>query len=288
MKLVATDLDGTLLNDHHQISEENKRAIKKAQKHGVQVAVATGRSFKAANKPLQDAGITCPIICLNGAQIYTNDHKLIKAVPLSMNVAVRIKKACQKEDVYFELFTNKGGFSDSRDKFLAVIIDIITSANPEVSEDDIRARASMRFQDEDITIVDDYDSVFEQKDMDIYKVLAFSVEHEKLIRVKDDLANETRVKITSSGLDNLEFNNPEAQKGNALEFLAGRLGFKMDQVMAIGDNYNDLSMLIGAGRGVAMGNADDNIKKQCGYVTKTNLENGVAHAIEEMLKECYE
>ncbi|WP_407271832.1 Cof-type HAD-IIB family hydrolase [Radiobacillus sp. PE A8.2] len=285
MKLIATDLDGTLLNEEHEISPENVKAIEKANASGIEVIVATGRSYESAKKPLNSVGLVCPIISLNGAVIYTETGEITRSVPLQKNVAKLIQHTCEKHDIYFELFTNKGGFSNNRDKFVQVVIDIFTSANPDLDASEVRKHAEQRFQNETISIVENYDTVLAQDDIEVYKVLAFSLDKNNLQSVKEQLQSESELAITSSGYDNLEFNHPDAQKGIALELVANKLGINMKDVMAIGDNFNDVSMLKAAGRGVAMGNADVAIKKMCNYVTTTNKENGVAHAIEAMLND---
>jgi hydroxymethylpyrimidine pyrophosphatase-like HAD family hydrolase len=106
-----------------------------------------------------------------------------------------------------------------------------------------------------------------------------------LAAVREELSEESGIAITSSGDINLEFNHPEAQKGIALKSFAASLGIEMKDVMALGDNWNDASMLKMAGRGVAMANAEEGIKELCEYSTKSNIEDGVAAAIEEMLQE---
>ena len=114
--------------------------------------------------------------------------------------------------------------------------------------------------------------------------MAFSTVQDQLEAVHKELESDTDIAITSSGDINLEFNHPEAQKGFALKHYAARLGIDMKDVMSLGDNWNDASMLEMAGRGVAMANAADGIKDLCQYTTKSNREHGVAVAIEEMLK----
>lgn len=283
MKIIATDLDGTLLNNKHMISDENAEAIRQAKKAGVEVVVATGRSYSAAHKPLQEAGLVCPIICLNGAQIYTKTGELIYDAPLERSSCFRVQKACEEEGMYFEVFTNQGGFSDSRDKFVQVMVDITLSANPELKRENVEALAKKRFQDEDIEVIEDFEALFNNPEMIPYKILAFSILDEELEAVHNRLKEDRDLAITSSGFSNLEFNHPKAQKGIALSFYANKQGIDMKEVMAIGDNFNDESMITMAGFGVAMGNAEEGIKKVSDFVTKTNLENGVAHAIEKIL-----
>ncbi|MDL4843038.1 Cof-type HAD-IIB family hydrolase [Aquibacillus rhizosphaerae] len=288
MKLFATDLDGTLLNEKHEVSQENAEAIRKAQAHGIEIVVATGRSFNAARKPLDAVGLDCPVICLNGAKVHDKDGKVTSTIPLDKAMCHKIKNACQNEGIYFEVFTNEGGFSSSREKFLEVMIDIAISAYPDLDEDMVRERGKQRFQDEDIQVTNDFQALFARNDIDVYKILAFSIVEGELINVNRQLQSETGIAITSSGDSNLEFNHPDAQKGIALKLFAAERGIEMKDVMAIGDNYNDVSMLKMAGRGVAMGNSDEAIKKVCNYSTKSNSEHGVAYAIEEMLEEIYQ
>ncbi|GAE31043.1 Cof-type HAD-IIB family hydrolase [Alkalihalobacillus hemicellulosilyticus] len=283
MKIIATDLDGTLLNEKHIISNENAAAIRKAQKSGIEVVVATGRSFSAAYKPLQQAELNCPIICLNGAQIYTLEQELIYNAPLDRSSCFEIQKACQEEGMYFEVFTNKGGYSDSRDKFIQVMVDIALSANPELKREDVETLAKQRFQDEEIEVIQNFEKLFNNTEITPYKILAFSILDHELEAVRNRLKDHEQLAITSSGFSNLEFNHPNAQKGIALSYYANQKGISMIDVTAIGDNFNDESMISMAGWGVAMGNAEDGIKEISNYVTKTNIENGVAHAIEKVL-----
>ena len=285
MRLIATDLDGTLLNDGGEVSPENAKAIKQAIEQGIEFVVATGRSYDAANKPLQAAGLSAPVVSLNGAMTYSLDGKLIRDVPLDQTAVRKIQLACQEENIYFEVFTNEGVFSTSREHFIAVMVDILESANPNLSEEEIRENAELRFQHEKVQFIENYNELFEIEDLKIYKILAFSLEKEKLNKVNADLSEESGITITSSGDINLEFNHPDAQKGIALEALAESMEIEMKDVMTLGDNFNDVSMLKMAGRGVAMGNAADEIKSLCSHMTKTNNEHGVAFAIEEMLKE---
>lgn len=283
MKLIATDLDGTLLDDEGKISEDNIKAIKKVMALGIKFVVATGRSYEAARLPLQAAHISCPIICLNGAMMFEADQTVINKVVMDELIAKKILKVCQQHNMYVEFFTSNGIYSESRDGFIHVLVDIMKSANPTISEVEIREKAELRFQAEPVTFIDHYEQIFAMDQVDIYKILAFSTDQNELIAVHKQLSSESNVAITSSGDINLEFNHPDAQKGLALQHYADRLGIDMKDVMALGDNLNDASMLQMAGRGVAMANAADDIKALCQYTTKSNREHGVAVAIEEML-----
>ncbi|MFC4403419.1 Cof-type HAD-IIB family hydrolase [Gracilibacillus xinjiangensis] len=283
MQLIATDLDGTLLNENHEISAENRQALQMAKDNGVEIVVATGRSYSAAKLPLRNAGLDFPIICLNGAKIYDKAEQLIRSAPLDKQTCREIQQVCQQNNMYFEVFTNKATYSESREKFLEVMIDIMVSAFPHLSREDVELEATNRFQQERIETVDDFEALFDREDIEVYKMLAFSMDDTTLERVRETLEKAPDLTITSSGLSNLEFNHPDAQKGIAVELFAKKYGIKMKDVMAIGDNFNDVSMIKAAGFGVAMGNANEEIKAMANFTTRTNREDGVAYAVRKFL-----
>jgi len=285
MKLIATDLDGTLLNERGEVSQENADAIKKAIDKGMKFIVATGRSYTAAIKPLQKVGITCPIICLNGANIYEGEQNLLRSVPMDMALCREILNACPDDDIYIEFFTNNEVYSVSREYFIKVMKNIVKTANPNATDEEVHQAAQLRMQNENITIIESNEEIFSAKDLIIYKILVFSLNKEILSTLYKRFEHNLKLAVTSSGDINLEFNHPDAQKGIALQIYAEKLGISMDEVMALGDNLNDRDMLERAGRSVAMGNAAEEIKQLSKYTTKTNVEHGVAYAIEEMLKE---
>lgn len=285
MKLIASDLDGTLLNDRGQISEKNAAAIKKAIDSGLYFAAATGRSRQAASIPLREAGIHCPIISLNGAMLFNEQGELLHSIEMERESAEKVLEVCRERGMYLEFFTNKGILSVSREHFMEVLVDIMQSAHPHLTAEDIRAHAHLRFQFEPVEFIDNYDMIFEMEDIRIYKILAFSIDRGQLLEARKALKNDTHMAITSSGDINLEFNHSEAQKGIALQRLAEYLDVPLKDVVALGDNWNDVSMFQVAGLGIAMGNASDEIKKLADRTTKSNIEDGVAEVIEQILME---
>ncbi|MCZ0701728.1 Cof subfamily protein (haloacid dehalogenase superfamily) [Natronobacillus azotifigens] len=284
MKVIATDLDGTLLSTTGEISSRNAQAIRKAQEAGITVIVATGRSYHAAHKPLKQAGLTCPIICLNGANIYTENGTITRSIPLSKSVSKEILALCQEHQAYFELYTSRGVFSTDRKDFMKIIVNIILSSHPDVSAEEVEHRAQQRFQEDDFQFTNDFHALLEDQSLEVFKALAFSLEANGLDKIKAPFKDRDEVVVTSSGYDNAEFNHPEAQKGIALQLFLEDKNIDLADVMAIGDNYNDLSMLEIVGRGVAMGNAEQGVKNSCSFETLSNDEDGVAHAIETVLK----
>ncbi|MBS4190003.1 HAD family phosphatase [Bacillus sp. FJAT-49705] len=283
IKCIAIDMDGTLLTATQQITDENIAAIRKAQSQGVEVVIATGRSFKEARFVLDRAGLICPVICINGAEIRSVNNEIIAANSLEKTIAKQAASILSERNVYYEVYTNQGTYTLDEDKAISIIADIVLSANPEADIDQIMKVAKIRLSKGLIQKVDNYDVIFNHEEHQIYKLLAFSFEQDLLSSAKEALLKLGQLAVSASGNENLELTSLDAQKGIALEAFVNEKGITLQETMAIGDNYNDLSMFKMAGRAVAMGNADEVIKAQCDAVTLTNEESGVAKAILEVL-----
>lgn len=283
IKCIASDMDGTLLNSSQQISVENKKAILKAQAQGIEFVVATGRSYQEATYVLAQAGLTCPVICVNGAEVRSKAGEVLSATPIDKQLAKDAAARLTEKDVYFEVYTNQGAFTTDMDKAISILVDIVMSANPEVNKEAVIEVAGARLRDGLIHTIEDYELLFGDEDYQIYKLLAFSFDKDRLESAKESLSELDGLAVSTSGHDNLEITNEQAQKGIALESFVKGKGIDLTETMAIGDNYNDVSMLEKAGRSVAMGNADYYIKSLCDVITDTNEESGVAKAILEVI-----
>lgn len=284
MKMIAIDMDGTLLDSCERVTNENAKAIRRAQEKGIEVVIATGRTFYTAANLLKKAKVKVPIICLNGADIRDHDGKQLASAPIDYESFIKIEKACTKHGVHFEVCTNHCIYSISKEQSLNARITSAKSAHLHFHKADVIDKFYAHVSSGYVKLIDSFHQLLEQN-IEIYKVLAFSCENEKLLNIKDELAHEETLHVTSSGRNNLEINHANAQKGSALEKFAAEKGVAMKDVLAIGDHFNDLSMLKKAGKSVAMGNAEEEVKKICDFITKTNNEHGVAYAIEKMLKE---
>ncbi|WP_042354448.1 Cof-type HAD-IIB family hydrolase [Bacillus rubiinfantis] len=284
IRCIATDMDGTLLNSMQEITEENRQAIIKAQQQGVEVVVATGRSYQEAVYVLDAAGLQCPVICVNGAEVRSQDGEVLSANPIPNALARETAASLSASDIYFEVYTNRGAYTIDADKAVSTLVDIVMSANPEADREEIIVAAGARIRDGLIEVVDSYEQLFTNEEVLIYKFLAFSFEDDgKLEGASASLASFSELEVTKSGVENIEITHKNAQKGIALEAFTSSRGIALANTMAIGDNFNDISMLEKAGRAVAMGNASFEIKAMCDVITETNEESGVGKAILEVL-----
>ncbi|MGM0837065.1 MAG: Cof-type HAD-IIB family hydrolase [Bacillota bacterium] len=283
VKCIAIDMDGTLLNNNHVVSEENAKALKVAQRNGVEVVIATGRSYAEAKDVLVEAGIHCPIICVNGAEVRSIEGEVVAISPLMNTQVLELAEILDKHDVYFELYTQNGTYSKDYDKAVATLMDIFMSVNEENDYEEVLKAAKERMEDGRTKLVDSFDPILTDETTIIFKLLAFSLDKKRLEAARSELTETGHVAISSSGKDNLEITSKEAQKGIALSVFTSERGISMEDTMAIGDNYNDVSMFERVGRAVAMGNAPEGVKAKAHMETDTNINSGVAKAVLEVL-----
>lgn len=286
ISVIASDMDGTLLNEEMQISPGNAAAIKKAQDAGVHFVVATGREYREAKPLLETYGLSVPLITLNGAAIFDTEGKILDEVPITKPNAQLIMHQLEKRGLYYEIITNQGVVSNSRTRRIETVSHLLETVNPDTPFKLAVAMSSARVELMNIRYVDNYQVLLDDPKIQILKLVAFGQNGQKGLQpVREAIQQQVDVAISSSFENNIEINSPRAQKGLAIQNFADQLGIPMSQVMTIGDNLNDASMLRVAGVSYAMGNAIPKIKRLANHLTVTNNEDGVGKAILEQLAE---
>ncbi len=285
MRCISIDMDGTLLTNEQTVSFENVNAIREAQSQGITVVLNTGRAYDGAMKPLEGSGLEVPVICYNGAEIRSIEGEILHAIYLDRQQVQLIKQILDSEEIYYQLFTNKGVFTHDYDGTIDLIMDMMKSSNPALTSEELKVGAKRQFESLSLKAINDFDELLEDESLHVYKFLSFCFDENRLGRAASAAENVQNTVVTSSGKENLEINHEDAQKGLALETFVAQMGLDMKQTAAIGDNYNDVSMFNKASYPIAMGNADEQIKKQASFVTKTNEHDGVAHAIYKLMDE---
>ncbi len=241
IKLIALDMDGTLLNNEHEISPENQAAIKKAKDQDIHVVISTGRSLSTCQEIIEPLGESAYLVTINGGEIYDQDFNLIERNLFDPKDVRKLWDLTQKHQAFFWSSTVQGRFNTEEP-----------------------------FEKE----VEDYGWI----------KYGFNFEDEELREtVLEELKVHNSFEVTNSSPLNLEINPAGINKATALRKVSKWLDLTMDNVMAIGDSLNDIAMIHEAGFGVAMGNAQDVVKDEANWVTGTNLEHGVAQAIEHVL-----
>ena len=285
IKLIATDMDGTLLNAAHEISQENQEAIKFAQEHGITVVIATGRAFYEANTPVAETDLKVPYICLNGAEVRDETFNIMSTSHLNHSLVSKITSTLKEKDIYYQVYTNRGIYTENPQRDLEIYIDIAERAGQKADVEKIENSIQKRIDNGTLKIVDNYDKIEDIPGELIMKILAFDSDLGKIDLVGQELAQSPNLAVSSSSRGNLEITHSDAQKGIALSTIAKQLGIDLKDVMALGDNLNDVSMLERVGYSVAMDNAAPEVKTVAKYVTDSNENSGVGKAIMKFLKD---
>ncbi|MFO3702093.1 Cof-type HAD-IIB family hydrolase [Staphylococcus felis] len=284
VKLIATDMDGTLLNAAHEVSDENIKAIQYAQSQGVTVVIATGRAFYEAQDPIAPTGLKVPYICLNGAEVRDESFDIVHTSSLNHELYQRIRQELDRHHIYYQVYTNMGIYTEDPERDLAIYIDIAERSGQKADVEKIRKHIQHRIDIGTLKIVENYDHLEDIPGELIMKVLAFDTDLEKIERVKARLSEKSNLEVSSSSRGNIEITHADAQKGTAVASIAEKLGVSLEDTMAIGDNLNDKSMLERVGYPVAMANAIPELKEHAKFVTDTNENSGVAKAIYKVLE----
>ena len=237
IKLIALDMDGTLLTSQEKVSDYTKGVIAKALENDVHVVLSTGRWLNSCYPFAEELKLKSFLVTCNGGQIWTVGKDLLEEHLLTQEKIENMWYLAEKYDVFTWLVSTE---------------DIYYNQRPD------------NFYD--------------------HKWLKFGCETEdkdKLDKIIEELSHIDGLELTNSLPTNIEVNPKGVNKASALRKVCQDIGITMDQVLACGDSLNDIKMIQEAGVGVAVGNAQEAIKKVADYVTETNDNHGVAKAIEK-------
>lgn len=262
IRLVVTDLDGTLVAHANEIPPENIKALKDVYARGIHVAICSGRDALNMSKIAMEAGLPdCAILSLNGSYILDRPFgHVLESVHMDPVSA----KAC------LDVVLGHGG------ELLVCADTSFGICNTPLLEQMLRnpSRGSS------VDAVDDVPALYQMAAQGLNKLVYTERENpEKLEAVRRAIEKIPNVTVTSSWHCNIEIMPLGIDKGVAVARLAERLNISLNQVIAFGDNDNDIPMLSTVGFGVAMGNAIDPVRNIARYVTDTNLNHGVAKAL---------
>lgn len=282
IRLLALDLDGTLLDPHGRITEGNRAALEEARACGVRVALVTGRRFRDARPIALELGLDVPLIAHNGALTkHAQTLETVAALPLPLAAARKALKVGRAAGADALL-------SDDHEGLGLLVYDHVRGDNRSVQA--YLSWSKRIHGDEGYEAVRQVDSLEEYLDHEPVH-LAFSGGCNEMQTLETlvgrELGNDVRAFLTTYPKRDfalLDVVHPQASKGVGVAAAAAELGVTREEVMAIGDNFNDLEMLNYAGTGVVMGNADSSLHEIEGlYATTTNDEDGVARAIEKFI-----
>lgn len=269
IKLIAMDLDGTLMApDHITVTDRTKSALEKAHNMGIKMVIATGRTLSVIKDVLKQVPFIDYVIYSNGAVVYDRcKGENVYTDYMPSNIVNKVIDILESYPVYYELYANgesntqksKSAYFKNKDlppEFLDFYLQSL------INHDNLREFA---------------------KNNDIEKINLFYFDGEFYNEIKDKLFAVEEIDKTSPVSGDIEMTYKRVNKGAALSNMCKELGFTSDEVMSFGDADNDIEMLQFAGYGIAMGNASDDCKEAAKYETLSNGEDGIAAAIEKFV-----
>ena len=286
IKLIASDMDGTLLNHNHKIPKENVELINYAKNQGIEFVVATGRAYYEALPALNEKNINCDVISFNGGIVYDKNGNIISITPMLPKDLYYTIEILKSFDISYQLYTKNTIYTKSIETDINAYIDLIRSNGYDPDVEHLRAEAQQKLDVGYITEVENIELYLNEKENPPIKIIAISNDISKLENTAKLLSENTSISVTSSGANNIEIMHKNATKGEALKEIAKIYGINLENAVAIGDNLNDQAMLDIVGYSVAMKNGNTILKEQAKYVTeKTNSEGGVADTIFKLIEE---
>lgn len=261
IKLLITDIDGTVLNEKCEYTPKLKGYFKKLTESGVKVVLATGRMFMGADPVREELGLKTPVVCYQGAMVRRGDEILHQS-SVSHDLALEVIKTSREKKFHLNLYNDD--------------VLIVEDNNEQFMRDYTQGRHTT------YKVVNSFDEV---KLGVVSKLLAIIYDENKLLALQDEMQKKFkgRLAVVRSHKYYLEFTDINATKGSALKFLAEYWGIKKEEIMASGDQDNDYEMLMNAGVKVAMGNASPKLKEIADYICPPIQEDGLSKAIEKYI-----
>ena len=287
-KLVAVDLDGTMLNSFGDITENTKQVIKEKIKDGKEIIIASGRSIDSIKTIAEEIGSENFFIAGNGSIIYDiKNNKILYEKYIPKNKALEIMKMCEENSIFYTVYTKKTIVTSS------LQYNVLYYYKENLKKEENKKTS--------ITIVENIcEYVKNMRDEKVMKILVadntksiFNSIIKKVRNIKDvevlDVSHMSR-KIIRHGTEEIpieyyytEISMQNVDKWSAIEYLIKKIEIKKEEVIAIGDNMNDKKMIENAGLGIAMKGSMPEVLEAANYVTSSNNEEGVASALQKFL-----
>ena len=263
-KAVFLDMDGTLLRSDHTVSELTVKTIQNLTEKGIPVILVSARPINAVLPTFRKIGLPAhtPLITLNGSYIVENEQPIFEAV-IDLEITERVTAQVRPYKATIAYYLQREWYSEVSDAWTdheQKIMDVALQVGP--IDRLVKDWSARRIGPNKMMVMSEPDNIagIQQHLRSIYN---------------------GRLNIYPSKETYLEVMDTRGSKSNAVRFVGERLGLKPAEIVAMGDNYNDVEMIQFAGMGVAMGNAPDDIKARAGFVTDTNNNDGVRKALEK-------
>lgn len=286
IKLLVSDMDGTLFNSNQKISPMNLAAIKEAKKQGVAFMIATGRSMDTIGSIASEYGLECGFILMNGAEVRDENRNIISTINISRDIIKNLAGTLEAMGYIPEYMTNQGsqicGTKEMAELNMGYRMLCLDRSHTMSMEEAIEAGKTSIFV-KNLTRNDTIEDML-SKNLEIRKIIVFNPDGSINARNRQKLTEKfPDLTILSSYPENIEINAKFAQKGYGLEEAIKKLGIQKNEVAVFGDGLNDVSMFELFPNCYAPNNAEPYILKKAKEIIPSNNEDGVGKKIFEIL-----
>lgn len=270
-RLLALDVDGTLLKSNHRLTKETKDAIEFAKRKGVYVTLATGRAFPSAQKVANALNLETDLITHDGAFIASSLESPTFEKRMTNEKAYHIVELLEKHNCHIRVMHEKFAIGNK-----------IRQKNYLIAKMTIGIGDPLFYP---VTFVDSLSNYLLTEPIMPPKIHAYFFNEKDRLAATEKLKDEIpAISLTSSSDGALEIVSEGISKARGLQVLGQKLGIRLNEMVAIGSYDNDLEMITQVGLGVAMGNAPRRIREQADWVTRSNDQNGVAYMVREVFR----
>ena len=287
-KLMAIDLDGTLLNSTGEVSEGTKLALQNARAQGTEVVLASGRPISSTKTLALELGVDNYLISGNGSVVYDiQKDEIIYNKFLTKEQVLEIVRMCEENSFYYNIYTEEEVIAKSLNyNVLFYYKENVKKAEDKRTHINIVENVEKYIEESGyenflkITVCDESKLIFNsimRRLKEIENVDILEVEYMSKKRIKDG-TDDVEIQYYYT-----EVTNKNVNKWSAIEFLMEKLGIKANEIVAIGDNLNDKEMIENAGLGVVMGNSNPKMKEMANVIVADNDSEGVMDAINKFV-----
>lgn len=286
IKLIVSDMDGTLFNSNQEISPMNLAAIREAEKQNVRFMIATGRSVDTIAPTVKQYDLHCGLILLNGAEVRDEQNHIINTINIDYEKIPEIADMLNRQGYFPEYMTNKGpqfcGTKKMMEENMGWRMMCLDRSHTLSFEEAVEMGKNSVFQSS--LIRNDTLEDMLAKELEIRKIIVFNPNREYNTKNRTELVERfPDLSILSSYPENIEINSKNAQKGYGLLKAIEKMGIDNEEVAVFGDGLNDLSMFELFPNSYAPSNAEPEIKKRAKEVIPSNNDDGVGKKIFELL-----
>ena len=263
IRMIATDLDGTLLSIESALPEENVRALQRAMEAGVQVVLCSGRMLEATLPIAQAIGVNAPMVLFNGSMVYDcAAERTLHSRCIPRETALAVLRAIEARGAYVQAFPGRGYYFETATEHTQVYQNKISVVGSAVGK-----------------------KLSDWLETDVYKLLCIGTPEEtnRIARELGELFPE--VSFVKSSQTYLEIVARGVDKADGLRAVSAVTGIGPEEILAFGDEQNDLPMLAYAGTGYAMENAPEEVRRQARFIAPRNSECGLAKIVNLYLNE---